>query len=181
MRSVLILAIACSLMAVAGCKDAPAPEKTTVEKGDKKADDKKADDKKADDKKADQDKANDKKAEPSKSDKEAAAVAVAKPWLELIDSGKYDESWDQTSSQFRAAVTKDKWPGTIKPVRVPLGKVNKREVKSKTFMTALPGAPDGEYVVIQYATEFENKKTAIETITPKFEGGKWLISGYYIK
>ncbi len=49
-------------------------------------------------------------------------------------------------------------------------------------MTSLPGAPDGEYVVIQYNTEFENKKVAIETITPMLDDdGKWRVSGYYIK
>ncbi|HEX3698552.1 MAG TPA: DUF4019 domain-containing protein [Polyangia bacterium] len=33
-------------------------------------------------------------------------------------------------------------------------------------MTTLPGAPDGKYVVIQFATSFERKKEAVETITP---------------
>ena len=50
------------------------------------------------------------------------------------------------------------------------------------WLLSLPGAPDGEYVVIQYATTFENKKSAIETITPMLDGdGKWRVSGYYIK
>ncbi|HWN92533.1 MAG TPA: DUF4019 domain-containing protein, partial [Verrucomicrobiae bacterium] len=46
----------------------------------------------------------------------------------------------------------------------------------------LPGAPDGEYVVIQYETAFENKASAVETITPMLDkDGSWRISGYYIK
>ena len=49
-------------------------------------------------------------------------------------------------------------------------------------MTSMPGAPDGEYVVIQYSTNFQNKKSAIETVTPmKNKGGEWRVSGYYIK
>lgn len=49
-------------------------------------------------------------------------------------------------------------------------------------MTSLPGAPDGKYVVIQYDTSFENKKAAVETVTPMLDkDGKWRVSGYYIK
>ena len=43
-------------------------------------------------------------------------------------------------------------------------------------------APDGEYVVIQFATSFENKKTALEKVTPMMDkDGKWRVSGYSIK
>jgi ribosomal protein S17E len=40
----------------------------------------------------------------------------------------------------------------------------------------------GEYVVIQFETSFENKKTAVETVTPMMDkDGIWRVSGYYIK
>jgi len=66
--------------------------------------------------------------------------------------------------------------------REPLGKVMNRGVIKKKYMTSVPGAPDGEYVVIQYSANFENKKNAIETVTPmKDTDGEWRVSGYYIK
>ena len=47
---------------------------------------------------------------------------------------------------------------------------------------SLPGAPDGHYVVLHYETSFENKKTAIETVTPMLDqDGDWRVSGYYIR
>jgi hypothetical protein len=67
-------------------------------------------------------------------------------------------------------------------VRNPLGGLVSRELGSKTYMQSLPGAPDGEYVVIQFKTAFENKKSAIETVTPMLDSdGEWRVSGYYIK
>jgi hypothetical protein len=55
-------------------------------------------------------------------------------------------------------------------------------VQTKTYKTSLPGAPDGEYVIIQFETSFENKKIAIETVTPMMDkDGNWRVSGYYIK
>jgi hypothetical protein len=53
---------------------------------------------------------------------------------------------------------------------------------SASYRTSLPGAPDGQYVVIKFNTWFENKKSAIETVTPKMDkDGMWRVSGYYIK
>jgi hypothetical protein len=60
--------------------------------------------------------------------------------------------------------------------------VKARKVKSATFARTLPGAPDGEYVVIQFESQFENKAAAIETVTPMHDkDGTWRVSGYFIK
>ena len=57
-----------------------------------------------------------------------------------------------------------------------------RQVISTKYATSLPGAPDGEYVVIQFKTSFENKASAVETVTPmKDPDGEWRVGGYFIK
>ena len=117
-----------------------------------------------------------------RSDKEKAAIASAEKWLKIVDKGKYIESWDEASEYFKQAVTREQWEQAIKAVRQPLGKLISRKVKSATYTSALPGAPDGQYVVIQFNTSFENKKAAIETVTPMLDkDSKWRVSGYYIK
>jgi len=66
--------------------------------------------------------------------------------------------------------------------REPLGKMISRRPKSATYTRTLPGAPDGEYVVVQYETSFEHKQSAIETVTPLLDhDGNWRVSGYFIK
>ncbi len=116
------------------------------------------------------------------SKKEAAAVKAASSWLQLTDNGKYSESWDAAATLFKKAVTKEKWQQAMKQVRQPLGNLLSRKVKSVTFTRSLPGAPDGEYVVIQFETSFTNEKSAIETVTPMMDSdGKWHVSGYYIR
>ncbi|MDY6990555.1 MAG: DUF4019 domain-containing protein [Thermodesulfobacteriota bacterium] len=61
-------------------------------------------------------------------------------------------------------------------------RVISRKVKAKAYKTSLPGAPDGEYVVIQFDTSFEYKEKAVETVTPMMDkDGLWRVSGYYIK
>ena len=111
---------------------------------------------------------------------EAQQVAVA--WLELVDSGEYSQSLEETADVFKGAITADKWTSMIGPLRTSLGKVLKRELKKAKYAKTLPGAPDGEYVIIQYNTVFENKQTAIETVTPmRGKDGNWRVAGYFIK
>jgi len=113
---------------------------------------------------------------------EKVAVEVADKWLALNDKGQYADGWDQTAELFKKAVEKETWDKQLTAVRGPLGKMISREVVKKEYMTSVPGAPDGEYVFIQYKTSFENKMNAIETITPmKDKDGQWRISGYFIK
>jgi hypothetical protein len=46
----------------------------------------------------------------------------------------------------------------------------------------MPGAPDGEYVIIMYASQFENRADATEIVTPVREkDGSWRVSGYDIR
>ena len=110
------------------------------------------------------------------------AVKSGVYWLQLIDAGEYDSSWVEASPIFRAAVTQERWSGQMQAIRQPMGAVKSRKVKSTQYRTEMPGAPDGEYVIIQFETGFEHKKSAVETLTPaRDEQGEWRVSGYYIK
>jgi len=113
---------------------------------------------------------------------EEKAVESSNTWLKLVDDGQYSKSWETAAELFKGAVTKEQWNQSLNAVRKPLGRVIRRNMRSKQYMTSLPGAPDGEYVVIQYETSFENKKAAIETVAPMLDKDKkWRVSGYYIK
>ena len=113
---------------------------------------------------------------------EQLAQQSSDAWLVLVDSGKYADSWQEASQLFKAAVTKEQWQSALRGSRDPLGKLLSRKVKSATYTKTLPGAPDGEYVVIQYESSFEHKQSAVETITPTLDkDGKWRVSGYFIK
>ena len=113
---------------------------------------------------------------------EQMAQASSEAWLGLVDSGKYADSWQEASSLFKAAVTKEKWQGMLHSARDPLGKMLTRKLNSATYTKTLPGAPEGEYVVIQFETDFEHKQATTETITPTLDkDGKWRVSGYFIK
>jgi hypothetical protein len=115
-------------------------------------------------------------------DKEAQAIASGKQWLSLCDEAQYSDSWEQAATFFKNAVKKEQWEQLAAAVRAPLGKVEKRDVKSKTYQIQAPGAPDGEYVIIRFDSVFENKKEAVETVTMMMDKDRgWRVAGYFIK
>ena len=114
--------------------------------------------------------------------KEHAAIVAAEKWLALVDAANYAAGWQTAAEYFKGAVSQEQLQQSLQAVRTPLGKTISRKLTTKTYKTALPGAPDGEYVVIQYQTAFQNKKSAIETVTPMLDkDGEWRVAGYYIK
>jgi len=116
------------------------------------------------------------------SSQEQEAVDIGLAWLALVDQGKYDQSWQEAASYFRGAVKQAQWADMAGAVRKPLGEILSRKVTSITAKSSLPGAPDGKYWIIVFATSFRNKKEAVETLTlMKDTDGKWRAAGYYIR
>lgn len=118
----------------------------------------------------------------SEADMIKAAEAASLSWLALLDATDYAGSWNQTSTLFRSKVTQAHWDEAAQSMRGTFGPVLKRTLSSAQFFKTLPGAPDGQYVVIQYDTAFEHKAGAVETVTPMREAdGTWKVGGYFVK
>ena len=112
---------------------------------------------------------------------EKIAQQAAESWLELVDSSKYDESWDEAASAFKAAVSKEDWKAAIQAARSPLGNKKTRKLKEAKYTKSIEGAPEGEYVVIQYESSFEKQDQVTESVTQMLDrDGKWRASGYFI-
>jgi hypothetical protein len=114
-------------------------------------------------------------------EKTDAAIAAATQWLALVDAKEYKKSWEVAAPFFNERVTEKDWAKMINLARGPFGEVKSRELKGARYTTSLPGAPDSEYVVIQFATDFVNKADSVETITPMKADGTWKVAGYFIK
>jgi len=113
---------------------------------------------------------------------EKLATEAAAGWLALTDGGSYAASWDEAAQLFKNAVPKEDWARVLRANRAPLGELMSRKLKSAKYMTEVPGAPDGQYVVIQFESSFKHKTKAVETITPMLDqDGRWRVSGYFIK
>ena len=112
----------------------------------------------------------------------APAMNAAQGWLVNVDTGRYAQSWEEASAFFRESILKVQWQTAVDAARAPLGPVVARKLRSATYTHALPGAPAGDYVVIQFDTRFENRPLSVETVTPMREkDGSWKVAGYFIR
>lgn len=110
-----------------------------------------------------------------------AAVVAAEKWLAGVDAGNYAEGWKAAAAYLKNAVTEEQLARSLQAARKPLGKLLSRKIQDKTFMTTMPGAPDGDYVMIQFATSFASKAEAVETVTAMLDkDGEWRVAGYFI-
>ena len=110
------------------------------------------------------------------------ATSAAEQWLGLVDQGKFNGSWLEASTYFRNVTTKQQWKQQVSVWRSALGSVVTRKLRTVQYLTTMPGAPDGEYVMIQYDTSFTHKKSAIEVVVPMMDAdGKWRVSEYSIR
>jgi len=111
----------------------------------------------------------------------AASAGQARKWLALFDQQNWSESWRQAGAMFRSQISADGWAAAILPVRKPLGAVASRTLVKVTKATSLPGAPPGEYEVLEFQTDFANRQGAIETVTLAKESAGWAVEGYYVR
>jgi len=117
----------------------------------------------------------------SSSASDQAGAASAETWAQLLDGQHWADSWKTSGSIFRSKLTEADWTAKIQPLRRQLGPVSSRSLKSVSSATSLPGAPDGEYKIIQFATVFANKPDAVETVVLTHESSAWKVDGYFIR
>lgn len=110
------------------------------------------------------------------------AQKAARDWVALTDRGDASASWTAAGKQFQNAITVDRWAQGLKEVRPPLGAVVDRTVLSTQFTNSFPGAPDGDYALLVFRTNFGNKTDARESLTLQREAdGNWRVIGYFIR
>lgn len=111
-----------------------------------------------------------------------AARTAAEQWMPLVDALKFDESWEKASSGLRKTVPKEQWVQSLAQSMKPLGKFKARSLETTKFLKDPPEAPAGDYYLLQYRADFENRNGAIETVVMALEGGKtWRTAGYFIR
>jgi len=107
---------------------------------------------------------------------------IATQWLVLADRLDYEATWNSSSELFQTAIDVADWTRSLKAARSPLGENLSRSIDHIEPMNNPAGAPDGEYIKLQFNSSFEKKQTAGETVTlVKENNGQWRLAGYFIQ
>ncbi len=109
----------------------------------------------------------------SESDPDVAlARKAALEWLALVDSFKFEGTWDTAATSFQKAQAKTEWAKGLGGARTAMGKVVTRTVSSQEVRKDLPNLPPGKYITVRYNTVFEKHKDGTESITLVKDGAR---------
>ncbi|MEL7197291.1 MAG: DUF4019 domain-containing protein [Pseudomonadota bacterium] len=111
-----------------------------------------------------------------------AALKRARTFISAVDAGDWQESWSRSGEFFQSQTSATEWAALVEPVRGPLGSVEKRRLVSVERVSTLPGAPEGDYEILQYQTEFEKLEgVSTETVILIRNGEDFDIAGFFIR
>lgn len=111
----------------------------------------------------------------------SASLPSARSWVALLDNQDWSESWRQSGTLFRSQISQEGWAASIRPVRTSLGFVSSRTFNKVTKANTLPGAPPGEYELLEFNVNFINKNGVIETVVMAREKSGWKVVGYFVR
>lgn len=112
----------------------------------------------------------------------APAVAAAETFIKLVDAKQYDKSYEACADVVKKTVTSEIWAEGIDKAHQPLGAFKRRSLALKKFLRDPPSAPSGDYYIIQFDSDFENRFGVTETVSLFHESGKtWRVAGYFLK
>ena len=111
---------------------------------------------------------------------QAEAASAARRYLEMIDSGDFQGTWDHSGSALRAQTSEFAWKNMLKLTARTLGGSQERELEGFGFSTRIDASvPVGEYVLVQFKNTSGNATTTEKVVMQK-DQSEWKIIGYFV-
>jgi hypothetical protein len=111
-------------------------------------------------------------------EREAREAAIE--WLELVDSGEYEDALDREPARIRAGVTASQFVRSMRARRAPFGHAISRTLVGTGYSRRLTGAPDANYESLLFKTSFQHKRLAAERVILVDDHGTWRVVDYRV-
>jgi DNA-binding CsgD family transcriptional regulator len=105
------------------------------------------------------------------------APDAARQFLELVDAGRWTDSYARFGAAFRKLNSEAVWSEVSQRVRPPLGAVVSRAVLSRETIPVPPAGVE----MLKFRTRFATGGEKVETVTLNQEGGDWKVVGVTIE
>lgn len=113
--------------------------------------------------------------------KTEAAGSTATEFMQMVDAEKYLDSWMVAAPYLREKVDQEKWQQQLKTMRAGLGAVVVRRLEKSSFTAAIKEMPDSELLLLEYASQFENKDVREIVTVIHQKDSLWRVIGYRIQ
>lgn len=114
-------------------------------------------------------------------EKAEKATVAAMVFLQLVDAGKYAESWELAADLMKEKVTRQEWVEKLTKARVLSGALIKRSEKDVSYSTSAQDSPEGEYITLTFDSKYQHAESVSEYVTMMLEGDRWRVAGYFIQ
>lgn len=109
------------------------------------------------------------------------AAKAAQEYVNLLDQGRYTDSWRQGSPLFQKTINQNEWNMALQMARKRLGVVKSRTLKDEKIAWDPKGLPKGAYMVVEYNTSFEKAANSGELLTLiREDNGDWKVLTYQV-
>jgi len=106
---------------------------------------------------------------------------VAEAFLQLLDQGKYAESWQSSAKLMQDKVAENEWVEKLTKARSLSGELVARERTDASYSTEAQDSPDGEYMMFTYSSNYKKANDVSEYVTVALEGTRWKVAGYFMQ
>jgi hypothetical protein len=114
-------------------------------------------------------------------EKVAQTEPVAEAFLQLLDQGKYAESWQSAAKLMQGKISEKEWMEKLTKARELSGEFIVRERTDASYSTEAQDSPDGEYMMLTYSSSFNKANDVSEYVTVALEGTRWKVAGYFMQ
>lgn len=118
---------------------------------------------------------------PSNANEPQMDLAPAYTWLELLDNGRYYQTWQYASQGFKQRIDAAQWDQVLKETRSRLGALTLRNLTGYGKRQQFSGLPDGEYWVLKFTSKFEAASSLSEILVLTEEHGQLKVTAYFIQ
>lgn len=105
-------------------------------------------------------------------------VEVATAWLQHLDRGELEKTWETASPQSRGIFSRKAWISTLRTARDGLRAVEGRELLEVEEIPTPPGAPDGEYARVTFRTRFQSRSVTESVSLIRSDEEGWRVFGF---
>lgn len=104
---------------------------------------------------------------------------AADGFLKQLDAGAFEGTWAQGSPHLRRMGSESEWLRLLRFVRAAAGEFQSRTLSRVGFTDTVENVPPGEYVAVQFTSEFSAINVKEDVVMHK-EGGRWKVMGYFV-
>ena len=119
--------------------------------------------------------------EQADTEKVEQTTPVAEAFLQLLDQGKYAESWQSSAKLMQGKISEKEWVEKLAKARTLSGEFVARERTDASYSTEAQDSPDGEYMMLTYSSNFKKATDVSEYVTVALEGTRWKVAGYFMQ